>query len=171
MLTIKPISIAKANAFVEQNHRHHGAKTGCRFALSVWSENELHGVAICSNPVARNADDGLTLEVARLCTDGTRNACSILYGACARVAKEMGFRKIQTYILESECGASLKASGWECEGEAGRTSWNDKWASERQKKRMEFQQMELIEKKKPPEEMKVRWARYFAERREEWAKN
>lgn len=123
MLTIKPISIAKANAFVEQFHRHHGAKTGCRFALSVWEGDELHGVAICSNPVARNADDGLTLEVARLCTDGTRNACSILYGACARVAKEMGFRKIQTYILESESGTSLKASGWECEGEAGRPSW------------------------------------------------
>lgn len=160
MLEVRPISIAKANAFVEQYHRHHGKKTGCRFALAVYDGEQLHGVAICSNPVARNADDGLTLEVARLCTDGTRNACSILYGACARVAKEMGFRKIQTYILESELGTSLKASGWKCEGEAGRESWS-KYISRRQEGREAFAQMELFPKKKPPEEMKTRWARVF----------
>lgn len=161
MLEIRPISIREANAYVEQNHRHHGIKTGCKFAVSVWDDMQLHGVAICSNPVARNADDGLTLEIARLCTDGTKNACSILYGACARIAKEMGYKKIQTYILESESGTSLKASGWICEGEAGRPSWNGKWMSERQKGRQEFKQMELFEPKKPPEEMKTRWARYF----------
>ena len=122
MLTVRPISIHAANNFVEQHHRHHGIKTGCRFAIAVYDGEQLHGVAICSNPVARNADDGLTLEVARLCTDGTYNACSMLYGACARIAKDMGFRKIQTYILESESGTSLKASGWICEGEAGRPS-------------------------------------------------
>lgn len=167
MLTIKPISIAKANAYVEQYHRHHGVKTGCRFAIAVYGGGgELHGVAICSNPVARNADDGLTLEVARLCTDGTQNACSMLYGACARIAKDMGFRKVQTYILASESGTSLKASGWVCEGEAGRESWNGKWASERQKQRKEFEQMDLFGRKTPPEEMKVRWAKHFAERAE-----
>jgi hypothetical protein len=120
----------------------------------------LHGVAICSNPVARQADDGLTLEVARLCTDGTYNACSMLYGACARIAKEMGFRKIQTYILESETGTSLKASGWICEGEAGSISWMHN-ASERTKQRNAYQQMSMFTDKKPPEEMKQRWAKYF----------
>lgn len=103
-MVIRPISIKQANEYVEQHHRHHGKKTGCRFAIACYEGDVLHGVAICSNPVARRADDGLTLEVARLCTDGTYNACSMLYGACARIAKEMGFRKIQTYILESEKG-------------------------------------------------------------------
>ena len=134
-LTIRPISIHAANVYVEQHHRHHGTKTGCKFAIAVYEGEDLHGVAICSNPVARNADDGLTLEVSRLCTDGEYNACSALYGACARIAKAMGYRKIQTYILASETGTSLKASGWICEGIAGRESWSGKWMSERQKER------------------------------------
>lgn len=161
MLRIRPISIHAANVFVEQHHRHHGAKQGCRFAIACYEDQTLHGVAICSNPVARNADDGMTIEVARLCTDGEHNACSILYGACARIAKDMGFRKIQTYILESESGTSLKASGWICEGEAGRETWSGKWASQRQKDRDAFQQMAMFPAKKPPAEKKVRWAKYF----------
>lgn len=160
MLKVRPISIHEANVFVERFHRHHGKKTGCKFAIAVY-DDQLRGVAICSNPVARNADDGLTLEVARLCTDGTHNACSILYGACARIAKDMGYRKIQTYILQSESGASLKASGWICEGEAGRPSWGGAWASQRQKERDSCEQLGMFPQKKPPEEMKVRWARYF----------
>ena len=124
MLEIRPISIAKANEYVMQFHRHHGKKVGCRFAIAVYEGGALHGVAICSNPVARNADDGLTLEVSRLCTDGTYNACSMLYGACARIAKDMGFKKIQTYILESETGTSLKASGWTLDADhVGVTDW------------------------------------------------
>lgn len=149
MLKVRPISIREANTYVERYHRHHSKKTGCKFAIAVYDE-ELHGVAICSNPVGRNADDGLTLEVSRLCTDGTYNACSILYGACARIAKEMGYRKIQTYILQSECGTSLKASGWVNEGVAGRPSWSGKGASKRQKERDAYKQMALFESKKPP---------------------
>ena len=160
-LYIRPINIHDANVYVEQNHRHHGQKTGCKFAIAAYDGEQLHGVAICSNPVARNADDGLTLEVARLCTDGTYNACSILYAACARIAKEMGYKKIQTYILETEPGTSLKASGWICEGEAGRESWNGKWISKRQKERESFQQIGMFEQKKPPAVMKKRWARYL----------
>ena len=73
----------------------------------------------------------------------------------------MGFKKIQTYILESESGTSLKASGWIYEGEAGSPSWGGQWASQRQKEREAFQQMGMFEEKRPPEEMKVRWAKYF----------
>ena len=160
-MVVRPISIHEANVFVEQHHRHHGIKKGCRFAIAVYDGEQLHGVAICSNPVARNADDGLTLEVARLCTDGTYNACSMLYGACARIAKEMGFKKVQTYSLASESGTSLKASGWTCEGEAGRLSWGGKWESQRQKQRNAYTQTSLFPEKKPPEEMKTRWAKYF----------
>ena len=159
MLTVRPISIREANEYVEKLHRHHGKKVGCRFALGCYDGPTLHGVAICSNPVARNADDGLTLEVSRLCTDGTYNACSILYGACARVAKAMGFQKIQTYILQSESGTSLKASGWKCEGVAGAVSWMAT-PSERTKKRNA--QLTLFSTgKSVPQEMKTRWSKEF----------
>lgn len=123
---------------------------------------ELCGVAICSNPVARNADDGLTLEVSRLCTDGTYNACSMLYSACARIAKDMGFEKIQTYILESEHGTSLKASGWNKEADSvGAVDWisaKNKRQIERNSKPV---QMSLFEQKKPPKELKQRWSKTF----------
>ena len=157
---IEPISIKNANAYVEEHHRHHGKKTGCRFAIGIFEGGVLHGVAICSNPVARNADDGLTLEVARLCTDGIKNGCSMLYGACARIAKDMGFRKIQTYILETENGASLKASGWKCEGIAGDINWQ-RCNSQRQNMRDATAQLSLFPQKKPPEVMKTRWAKYL----------
>lgn len=116
-LEVRPISYKPAMEYIKQYHRHHGVTSGQKFAIAVYEGDELHGVAVCCRPVARRLDDGVTLEVARLCTDGTRNACSILYGACARIAKDMGYRKIITYILETEPGTSLKASGWECESE------------------------------------------------------
>ena len=59
-------------------------------------------------PVSRYLDDGHTLEVNRLCTDGTKNACSFLYAAAWRAARAMGYRKIVTYILDTESGASLR---------------------------------------------------------------
>lgn len=161
MLTIRPISIKTANDFVEMNHRHHGKKTGCRFAIGCFDGETMCGVAICANPVARNADDGLTLEVSRVCTDGTYNACSILYGACARIAREMGFRKIQTYILETESGTSLKASGWHCDGGGfGERSWND-YNRKRQNERNAVKQLALFEEKRPPEVLKKRWSKTF----------
>ena len=162
-LNIKPISIAKANEYVEQYHRHHGRKTGCRFAIACYEGNTLHGVAICSNPVARRSDDGLALEVSRVCTDGTPNACSILYGACARIAREMGFKKIQTYILKSEKGISLKASGWKCEADnVGALDWDTAIPCKRQRERnAKPRQLSLFEEKKPPKELKQRWVRYF----------
>lgn len=82
------------------------------------------GVAVTGRPVSRCLDDGLTAEVTRLCTDGIRNACSFLYAACARIARSMGYEKIITYILASENGASLRASGWNCEGLCGGGEWS-----------------------------------------------
>ena len=81
----------------------------------------LAGVAIVGRPVSRYLDDGLTLEVNRLCTDGTKNACSFLYGAAARAAKVLGYHRIVTYILDTESGVSLRASGWRVRGAGGRT--------------------------------------------------
>lgn len=127
LLTIKPINFRQATEFVLQHHRHHGATGGCKFCIGVFDgSDKMVGVAICCRPVARHLDDGLTCEVARLCTDGTKNACSILYARCAQIAKKMGYKKIITYILDAESGISLKASGWVLEKEkAGGGSWNN----------------------------------------------
>lgn len=156
MLLIKPISLKKANEYVINNHRHHNKVQGHKFSLSVWNEDSLCGVAIVGHPQSRRIDNESTLEVLRLCTDGTYNACSILYARCAKVAKDMGYRKIITYILESELGTSLKASGWHCEQEkCGGTSWT----GQREKERHEYEQISLFCKKSPPKELKQRWVK------------
>lgn len=90
---IKPISLKQANEYVEKHHRHHKAVRGCKFCISLVENDEIIGVAICGRPVSRYYDNGTTLEINRLCTNGFKNACSQLYGACCRIAKEMGYKK------------------------------------------------------------------------------
>lgn len=124
MLTLTPINLKTANAFVQQYHRHHKPTRGHKFSIGVSDNGALVGVAICGRPVARRLDDGYTLEVNRLCTDGTPNACSILYAAAYRAARAMGYNKVITYILDTENGTSLKAAGYTCEGRAGGLEWN-----------------------------------------------
>lgn len=119
MLKIKPIHIRAAREYVAQNHRHNIPPVGGKFAIACFDEERLCGVAICGRPTARRLDNGETLEIYRNCTDGTRNACSKLYGACVRIARDMGYREIITYTLESENGASLKAANFKFEGAAG----------------------------------------------------
>ena len=122
-MEIRPITFKTACEFIIQNHRHHKPTVGCKFCIGLYNEEKLIGCAVCGRPVSRHLDDGFTCEINRLCTDGTKNACSMLYGACCRIAKEMGYKLIITYILESENGASLKASNFVCEGTAGGTHW------------------------------------------------
>ena len=120
---IYPITLKTANDYVKNNHRHHKPVIGAKFAIGAMHDAELVGVVICGRPVARNADDGFTLEVTRLATNGHKNACSLLYGAAARAAKALGYCKIQTYILDTENGSSLKASGWEFETMTNGGAW------------------------------------------------
>lgn len=123
-MRIAPITFKEASEYINKNHRHHKATVGCKFCISIIDdEGNIHGVAVCGRPVSRELDDGFTLEINRVCTDGTRNACSMLYGACCRIAKNMGYRSVVTYTLQSENGASLKASNFICEGKAGGTHW------------------------------------------------
>jgi hypothetical protein len=124
MLTVRPIELREANAFVARHHRHHKPVVNHRFSLACYDDGRVCGVAIVGRPVARAYDKLRVLEVARLCTDGTRNVCSALYSAAARVGREMGYESIQTYTLASEIGASLRASGWTDEGEAGGGPWD-----------------------------------------------
>lgn len=123
-LTAYPLKLAEANAFVEKHHRHHRPVVGHKFSIGALKGDDLVGVVIVGRPVARMRDDGLTLEVTRLATDGTRNACSFLYGAAARAAFALGYKRIGTYILDSEHGTTLKAAGWKLIGTAGGGSWN-----------------------------------------------
>lgn len=123
MLSLVPVSLKDANAFVAEHHRHHKPTRGHKFSIGCAVEGRLVGVAIVGRPVSRYLDNGLTLEVNRLCTTGEQNACSILYAAAARAAKAMGYHKIITYTLDSEPGTSLRAAGWMCAGPAGGERW------------------------------------------------
>lgn len=123
-IEIRPAELKDANAFIAANHRHHKPVQGHRFSLSAYAGDQLVGVATVGRPVARNGGaPSEVLEVTRLCTDGTPNVCSALYAAAARVGRELGYRRIQTYILDTEPGTSLRAAGWVNEGEAGGGQW------------------------------------------------
>ena len=125
MIELRPINQAVAFGFIREHHRHHNVPVGGLWWQGVHSDSgSLVGVAISGRPVASALDDGLTAEVTRLCTDGTYNACSMLYAAARRVAQDKGFRRGLTYILESEDGASLRASGWSPLWTVKGRSWN-----------------------------------------------
>lgn len=125
-LTVTPIGRREANAFVAKLHRHHKPSHGAKFYIAVSdAEDRIRGVAAVGHPVARFLDDGWTLEVNRCCTDGARNACSMLYGAAWRITKELGFRRLVTYTLPEEGGASLRAVGWRATEGVGGQSWTN----------------------------------------------
>ena len=124
-LTVVPLHFKEAKAFVLAHHRHHRPPVGHKFSIGVADEaGTIRGVCIVGRPVARGLDDSKTLEVTRLATDGCDNACSCLYSAAWRVSKEMGYRRLVTYILETESGTSLRATGWKVIGVRGGGSWS-----------------------------------------------
>ena len=110
--------------FIAEHHRHHLPPQGWKFGIAVNDGSKIVGVVTVGRPVSRHKDDGFTAEVTRCCTDGTRNACSILYAAAWRAARAMGYKRLITYILASETGTSLKASGWREIGRTKAGSWN-----------------------------------------------
>ena len=123
-MRIIPITLRQANAFIIQFHRHHKPVVGMKFAIGLEDCGNLIGIVIVGRPVARGLDDKFTCEVTRLCTDGTSNACSMLYSAAWRAAKAMGYTKCVTYILDFEPGISLKATGWVHVADTNGGSWN-----------------------------------------------
>lgn len=149
-MKIRWITQKEANEFIVKHHRHHDAVVGSITQVGLFIENELAGIAVISRPVSRRLDFRRITEVTRLCTFGTENACSKLYGAAARIAREMGFEKIQTFILQSESGISLKASGWVLEEEnCGGEKWHGR------------AHINLFGEEKRPPEKKKRYAKYF----------
>ncbi len=125
MLKIVHLELAEANALVDELHRHHKPVRGHRFSVGAvdTKSGKLVGAAIVGRPVARAVNYKTTLEVTRLVTDGTKNACSFLYAAAARAGKELGYNKIQTYILEEENGTTLRAAGWSFEENTRGGQW------------------------------------------------
>lgn len=121
---IVPLTLAQARRYVAEHHRHNEPPVGHRFSIGLQRDGELVGVVIAGHPVARKADDGRTLELVRLTTEGDRNACSRLYGAACRAAFAMGYRKVITYTLADEPGSSLRAAGFR---QDGMTTHRDGW--------------------------------------------
>ncbi len=110
-MEIRPCEFREACEFVTMHHRHHRKPQGHRFSMKLVDGDRTVGVAIVGRPVSRHQQDGETLEITRLCTDGTRNACSRLIGAVKRAARALGSRRLISYTLESEPGSSWSAAG------------------------------------------------------------
>lgn len=141
-LHLMPCDYQTAKNFVAENHRHNKPPAGHKYSIACYDGERLCGVVMVGRPVSRYLDDGLTLEVNRCCTDGTKNACTILYGAACRAAKALGYKRIFTYTRQSENGSSLRASNWINDGEAGGTHWTGQ----------RYEQLEIV-----LDEKKIRW--------------
>lgn len=145
-LVLVPLAFRDLVAFVKTHHRHNLSPRGWKFGIAVSCSGSIAGVVSVGRPVARALQDGRTLEVTRLCTDGTPNACSKLYAAAAAAAFAMGYTRLVTYTLASESGVSLRAAGWvaACALPARDGNWN---APSR------------VRRDTGPTEAKVRWER------------
>jgi hypothetical protein len=163
-MRIVPIYQKEANLFVVKFHRHHKQVVGSIFQIGCKVGDSLVGVAICGRPIGRKIDHTKVIEVNRLCVlETVPNACSKLYGAAARIAKEMGYEKIITYTLQSESGVSLKAAGWiqDAVGVGGK-SWNSSGTIIRSDKRWDLFGTE----QKYPNELKIRWSKMLNKEQE-----
>jgi len=129
-MQVVPLTLREANDFVGEYHRHSArtARDGGKFAIGASDGEGLLGVAIVGRPVARLLNDGYTAEVLRLCVGpglpARNNVCSFLYGRCWRIWQQMGGRRLVTYTLQSEIGASLRGAGWRIAGETTRGGWS-----------------------------------------------
>lgn len=118
-LSVRPLTITAALAFVAEHHRRLPRCQGGMWAIGAERDGVLLGACVVGRPTARLLDDGRRLQVLRLAVvpgdasgSGQRGICSILYGAAARAARAMGASDLITYIHDDERGVSLRAAGW-----------------------------------------------------------
>jgi hypothetical protein len=149
---IVPLTLAQARRYVAEHHRHNEPPIGHKFSIGLERDGVLVGVVIGGRPSARMADDGRTLELLRLTTEGERNACSRLYGAACRAAAAMGYRKVITYTLAEEPGSSLMASGFRRDATFAGGEWG------RVNRERSTDRPTLFDAPKMPTGPKVRWA-------------
>lgn len=122
-LVLRPCTVKAAAPFVRKVHRRLSKVQGAMWAVQVLREGEMVGVALVGSPA--RVWNGDTLTVLRVAViEGNRNACSMLYGACSRAARDMGAENCVTYTHLDEHGASLKASGWIDDGLTDGGEWN-----------------------------------------------
>jgi len=121
---LAPCELREAAAFILQHHRHHRPPQGHRFSLKAILDGRVVAVAVVGRPVARHQQDGETVEIVRLCADGTPNACSFLIGAVKRSARALGYKRVISYTLESEAGASWRAAGMSQTGMTTGGAWS-----------------------------------------------
>ena len=150
---LRPITRAEARMYIAKTHRHNKPPSVSVFHVALEDAGDLVGVASCARPGARKLCDGYTLEVSRVATDGTRNANSMLYGACSRAAKSLGYRRLVTYTLVSESGSSLKGAGWTLDPKTLR-SRPEAWETQRTPR---SQSRDLFGNPTMPNEDKRRW--------------
>lgn len=145
-LILCPITLKEATEFVKRHHRHHKPPVGAMFSIGIArdGEEEPCGVAMIGRPVSRMLQDGWTAEVTRVCTDGTKNACSKLLGAAWRACRAMGYRRLITYTLPHEGGKSIKGAGWRLVGKTRGGEW-----SRESRPRLDLH----------PTQMKLKWER------------
>lgn len=156
-LRVVPCTITRAKEIVGLWHRHHGASTSALFAVAVADEDaKVRGVALVGRPVARLLDDGWTLEVTRVATDGCPNACSALYGATLRMAKALGYSRVLTYIRADEPGSSPRAAGLLDDGLIRARSW-DRPGRRRMDKTEIVRRTRWISKPCGPEPIELEW--------------
>lgn len=120
----EPLAYDEAAAYVAAHHRHNDPPQGHVFSVGCYVDGVLVGVAMCGRPVSKHLDNGQTLEVYRVCTQGHRNACSKLYAACQRTARSRGYQQLITYTLLSETAASVRAANFTlAAAKAGAKRW------------------------------------------------
>jgi len=124
MFKVVHLELVEANEFIKKHHRHIDEIQGHRFSIGCTYKEKLIGVAVSGRPISRHYDQSKVIEVTRLCTDGTENACSFLYSMCAKASKYLGYERIQSYILESELGSSLEASNFIYSHTSEISRWN-----------------------------------------------
>ena len=155
-LELVPVTLKEGRRFIGEHHRHNANAQPItwKFGVGVESDGVLVGVAMAGLPVARMINDRFTIEVSRTCTDGTPNANSMLYGAIARAAKALGYRRLITYTLSEEPGTSLKAAGWIVDPDGAES--NPRW--QHRAKHASYE-MDLFGNRRLPAGPKVRWLR------------
>lgn len=114
-MKVRRVGIETAREGVARVHRHLDPPPRALVAFEVIADGWPVGWATVGRPVSRVLQARGWVEVTRVATDGTRNACSMLYGAAARWAWAEG-RPVLTYTLPVEGGASLRGAGWVTRG-------------------------------------------------------